>query len=174
MFTDLAPHLKRGFDYSQFKQPGIVYFLRHINCPFARRALKSFAKHQDEIKQAGFSLMFVHMSSDADFREVAHKLGLTVFKSISDPDLEYYAAFNVKRAGPSEMRSWQAMVRQLIIGYHSRPDNTMTGDINQMNGMFVIHQEIIHEAHRPESISDNPDISDLLSYAKTIVQVQKS
>lgn len=171
MFTDLAQHLKRGFEYADFRQPGIIYFLRHLNCPFARRSLRSFAKIQNEIQQAGFSLIFIHMSADADFREVATKIGLHAYKSISDPDLEYYVAFNVRRARPDELRTWQGIIRQVFINYQMRPSNTISGDLNQMNGLFAVYKNVIHEVYRPDSISEVPDLTDIFNHAKTIVKM---
>ncbi len=171
MFTKLAPQFLRGFDHAEFRQPGIIFFLRHLNCPFARRSLKRFAELQSVIHGQGFSLMFIHMSSDADFRELATTYGLRDFKSISDPDQEYYFAFSIPRARPEDMSTWKVIIRQLMLRYYSTSLQALSGDVNQMDGLVVVHHNVIHQIYRAETLTDFPDLEALLGQAQAIVKM---
>lgn len=174
MFSELPAHIHKGFSHAEFKQPGMIYFLRCLNCPFARRSLRRIARQQSKIRDLGLSLVFVHMGSDADFREFATSIGLTDVKSISDPDQEYYVAFKVRRVSGREFSGLRVWIRRLMMIARERMrGSSIGGDPAQIHGAFIVNKDVIHEIYRPVHLAETARPAELVEYAETILRYQR-
>lgn len=161
--SELSPPLSMGLQHSHFKPPGLILFFRHLDCRFCHETLRSLSQRQKQLRNSELSLLFIHMDSDADFRELASQYNLHNFSSISDPEKEYYLAFGVRRATYRQIYGLRPWLKLLF----SRWQNGSMSHRNifdpfQMSGIFYVFQDRVSELYRPSYIGDVPDFRRLI------------
>ena len=143
--------------------PVLLVFLRHFGCTFCRETMTELAEEKKKIESLGVQIVVVHMAE----KEVAERLfeiyDLEGIYHISDPDLELYKAFGLKRATLWQffgLRNWwRAFVAGVLKGHFV---GSPLGDTFQMPGVFLYYKNMIVNRFRYNYVSDRPDFIKLI------------
>ena len=142
------------------KSPVVVLFVRHLGCTFCREALADLAKHRPGIVAQGMSLAIVHMSTDDQARALAAQYKLDDVPRVSDPEQRLYAAFGLTRGKVLNVVGPQVWLRGLA-AVIKHGIGIPQGDVLQMPGAFVLHNNEIVRAFRHTTSADLPDFEGL-------------
>ncbi|NEQ48699.1 MAG: redoxin domain-containing protein [Leptolyngbya sp. SIO3F4] len=136
----------------------MLVFLRHFGCTFCREAMADLHRVRMQIASQNTELILVHQMSETYAQQIMEIYGLEDTHRISDPNLELYKAFNLKRGGLRQMfslRVWLHGFRAGILKGHFV--GRERGDGWQMPGVFIYHKGRILDAFVHEYASDRPD-----------------
>ena len=135
--------------------PTLLIFLRHFGCIFCRETVDDLRKLSEQ--DASFpSVLFFSQGSSTEARVFLNRFWSTA-RSISDLELEFYEAFDVKQGsflqalGPGVLR---ARRRALEKGHENGPRD---GDIWRMPGAFLVRGSEILWRHEFRHSADHPD-----------------
>ena len=140
------------------QQPQFLVFLRHFGCTFCREALADLAAIDEQLRAAGTRLVLVHMSAEAEARELFDKYGLGEVTAISDPDRVLYRAFALRRGTPTQLLGWSVWKRGWEAGVkQGHGIGWLRGDAAQMPGAFVVSRGHVVAQFVHETAADRPN-----------------
>lgn len=141
----------------------LLIFLRHFGCPFCRETLTKLAEIKPVIEAENAEIVLVHMSSKYVAQKLLNVYHLENVTHISDPDLKLYQEFGLPKTNflallhPKNL--WRTFKTSILKGHlMGKP----AGDIYQMPGVFVFHNNNIINKFRYRFISDMPDFVQLV------------
>lgn len=147
------------------QSPALVVFLRSFGCTFCREALADVSRVQQQIRDAGAAIVFVHPSGAEEASGWLAKYGLNSVTAISDPHLEHYKAFGLGRtAGTSlvDPRVWiRGAASALSHGFGVQTYDMM----RQLPGVFIVQGGEVVAEYRHSSPANRPDYLSLLQSA---------
>jgi len=138
-------------------KPALVVFLRSFGCTFAREAIADVAVARPEIMAAGASVVFVHNGSRDEAEGWFRKYGLGGTAQISDPGLEHYAAFGLRRTELLSLVDLRVWVRGAGCARSHGFGPQSPAMMRQLPGAFVVQGGGVLASYRHESPSDRPD-----------------
>ena len=154
-----------SLDTLQNTKPVMLIFLRHFGCTFCKEALGDLAQQRTSLeKEYGLTMVFVHMADENYAREYFSNYRLQDAHRISDPTCTLYQAFSLERASFQQVfgvKSWLRGLYAFIGKGHGI--GKLVGDGFRMPGVFLIHQNQIHQSFRHQTASDVPPYQQLAS-----------
>ncbi len=140
----------------------MLVFLRHFGCTFCREALADMNKERAAIEAAGAEIVLVHQVAESHAEKMMKIYGLEDLHRISDPNLELYDIFNLKKGSFRQLfglRVWlRGMAAGLLEGHMVGP---LSGNGFQMPGIFLIHRGKVLRSFVHKLASDRPNYSKL-------------
>lgn len=144
------------------ERPTFVLFIRHSGCTFCREALADLKERSATLRQRGWNLVVVHMSSMSAGRALLDQYGLTDVPGISDPDRGLFQAFKLQTGSLGQVIGlsvlWRAIVKGTVWRYGF---GRIVGNPRQLAGAFVIDKGRIVQAYRYQTSADRPDFAAL-------------
>lgn len=163
LFTDAAigsAHTQRRerlVDLS-FESPLLIVFLRHFGCTFCREALADIARQRAEIETRGVRIVAVHMTTEAEAREIFANYGVADLDRISDPERNLYRAFGLKQGTARQLLGpkvwWRGFIAGVLRGHGV---GRLKGNGFQMPGAFIFHESGVVRSMIHKSAADRPD-----------------
>ncbi len=150
------------FELTQ-KQNVLLVFLRHFGCVFCKEAMKDIADIQDEIKERGVELVFVHMAENHIADRYFKEYKLDTCLHVSDPYKVFYHSFGLRKGSITQLYGLQTWVRGFA------PENKgnklevgkSLGDATQMPGIFHMFEGRILESYIHKLASSKPNYMQL-------------
>ena len=145
--------------------PNLWVFLRHFGCIFCRETvadLRALAERSPEFPP----VLFFFQGSTTEGRAFLRRYWPTA-RAVSDPGLDFYAAFGIDRGGLLRMFGpgvWTARSRARSKGH---ANGERRGDIFRMPGVFLVEGERILWAHRFRHAGDHPDFARIPELARS-------
>lgn len=150
------------------EKPVLLVFLRFFGCSFCREAISDIAKRRKKLEGQGFRIVFVHMAPSAEVAERFFKrYKLFPIDHILDPELQFYTAFGLGRAKPTQLLGLMNWIRgfqaSVLEGHGADPsmDNPELGDGFQMPGVFVLYQGEVRRSFIHRFPYDRPDYEEI-------------
>lgn len=81
--------------------------------------------------------------------------------AIADPERELYAAFGLTRARLSQVLSPRVLARGVVAAFRGGGPGKVVGDVMQMPGAFLIHEERVVWHHAARHAGDHPDLEEI-------------
>lgn len=141
--------------------PLLLIFLRHFGCTFCREALADVAARRAAIVDGGTQVAFVHLGSEQEAAPVFARYGLSDVARVTDPDAQFYRAFELRRGRAGQIlgvgvwwRGFKAFLRGYLPG-------RWVGDVLRMPGAFLVYRGEILRAYRHATVADRPDYESL-------------
>lgn len=156
--TRLPPEARTLHDLLAADQLVILHFLRHLGCIYCKYTVDQLNKISK--RSAKFPVIyFVHQSSpeqgEAFFAE-----RFPGARHISDPELELYKLFGVRRLGGLQLLNpkmiWQG-IRLTFKGYQNKIGGT--GDIFVLSATFLFNKGKAVWQRRAKYAGDEPDFT---------------
>jgi len=126
--------------------------------------MADLGRNLNAIEAERTALVLVHQMSESYASQMMEIYGLQNVHRISDPNLELYKAFNLKRGSWQQLFGlrvwWRGFVAGILRGHLLGRER---GDGWQMPGVFVYHRHRILDAFVHEYASDRPDYLKLAS-----------
>jgi len=149
----------------QNNKPVMLIFLRHFGCTFCKEALGDLAQQRASLEnEHQLTMVFVHMADENYARKYFANYGLEDVHRISDPTCTLYQAFKLERASFQQVfgiKSWLRGLYAFVGKGHGI--GKLVGDGFRMPGVFLIHQNQIHQSFRHQTASDIPPYQELTS-----------
>lgn len=151
-----------GIDLKEMthRWPTMVVFLRHFGCTFCREALQDIAQQRQSIEAKGVRILLVHMLEDEDEARrqvVTYGPGLEDLPLLSDPEGILYKKFRLRRGTWWQLLGGKVLFRGFVAGIiKGNGIGKEMGDMTQMPGIFVMHQEQILNKYVHTSCADRP------------------
>lgn len=144
-------------------KPVLLVFLRHFGCAFCRETMTELAHVKKDIEADGVRIVIVHMVRNDIAEQVLQIYELAGLSHISDPDLELYHAFGLKRATIREFFGFRNWWRTIVAGvYKGHFIGKPIGDTFQMPGVFVYYKKRILNKYTYKYVSDMPNFVNLI------------
>ncbi|MEL6141236.1 MAG: SelL-related redox protein, partial [Bacteroidota bacterium] len=138
-------------------------FLRHFGCTFCREALADLAKIQDQIKDMGIELVFIHMADYKTADDYFNRFAIRSPQHVSDPSCQYYKSFGLTKGSPRQLFGLQSWIRGFDAGViKGLGIGTQLGDGFQMPGVFAIINGEVKASFIHKLASDRPVYLDLI------------
>ena len=138
-------------------KPALVVFLRSFGCTFARETIADVASVRAEIETAGASIVFVHSGTREEAETWFVKYGMNGAAQISDPALEYFAAFGLGQTGVLSLVDPRVWVRGAACARSHGFGAQTTTMMRQLAGAFVVQDGGVLASYRHASPADRPD-----------------
>jgi hypothetical protein len=137
--------------------PTLLVFLRYFGCPFCKETISGLRAAVSGTP--GYPpVLFFHQGSATEGRAFLRR-SWPEARAVADPDMVFYDAFGVGRAGWREMLhpgSIPAMMRARAQGHTASDDGVASSDPRRMPGLFVVRGPQVVWAHRPRHTGDHP------------------
>jgi hypothetical protein len=146
--------------------PALVIFLRSFGCTFCREAMDDVSRRQNDIRQTGARIVFVHSASAEEAAPWFAKYGLSGVTTISDPDLAHYKAFGLGRTSATSMVDPKVWMRGAACALSHGFGSQSYAMMRQLPGIFVVQGTEILTEFRHQSPSDRPDYVALLQSSR--------
>lgn len=158
-FTNKHEDLEKLADSSRV----LLIFLRHFGCTFCRETMTKLASEKARIESEGVKIVLVHMVSSELAERLLRIYELPGLSHISDPELNLYHRFGLKRATFAQFYGvknwWRAFVAGLLKGHYiGKP----AGDTFQMPGAFLFYKKQILNKYTYKHVSDIPNFLKLV------------
>lgn len=144
----------------------LLVFLRHFGCIFCRETMSDLRRIAET--GPGFPpILFFSQGSTIECKAFLRRYWPAA-RAVSDPELDFYEDFGVRRAGLLEAlgpRVLSARRRARAKGLENGP---RSGDIWRMPGVFAVQSGAVVWRYEPTHAADHPDfarIPELLSGA---------
>ena len=139
------------------REPHLLVFLRYFGCGFCRETIAELRSHAE--KHADFpAVLFFFQGRPVEGRAFLRRYWPTA-RAVSDPELRFYEAFGIRRAGLREAFGpgvWSAR-RRARAGGHENGD--CSGDIWRMPGVFLVQGDRVRWRHEFRHVGDHPDFA---------------
>jgi hypothetical protein len=144
----------------------LLVFLRHFGCMFCRETvgdLREATRADPEFPP----VLFFFQGSSTEGRAFLRR-DWPDARAVSDPELEFYDLFDVRRAsllealGPSVLSSRS---RARSKGYENGP---RSGDIWRMPGVFAVKGDQVIWSHHAKHAADHPVFSEIPDILRTL------
>ena len=140
----------------------LVMLVRHQGCTFCREALADMRDVRDALKDRGYDMCVVHMSTVEQGRAMLDQHGLAGVHHFSDSDCVIYRAFDLQRGSFWQLLAPLILWRGLNVAIFRRLGfGPIVGDAFQMGGAFVLDRGEIVEQYRTTLASDRSDLCEL-------------
>jgi peroxiredoxin len=153
------------------QSPALVIFLRSFGCTFCREAMDDVSRVQNDIRESGAGIVFVHGATEAEAAPWFSKYGLNAVTVISDPGLAHYRAFGLGRTRAADMVAPAVWMRgaasAMAHGFGSQTIEMM----RQLPGVFVVQAGEVLAEYKHRSPSDRPDY---LAIIRSAISCQQS
>jgi len=138
-------------------RPALVVFLRSFGCTFSREAIGDLAAARAEIEAAGASIVFVHGGTREAAEAWFAKYGMSGVPHISDPSLEHYAAFGLRRTGVVSLIDPRVWVRGAGCARSHGFGPQSAAMMRQLPGVFLVQGGGVLASYRHDTPADRPD-----------------
>lgn len=147
-----------------FEKPVLLVFLRHFGCVFCKEAMEDLRELRPEIEQAGFHLVFAHMSSNKIAEDYFKNFNLNKVQHVSDPNKDFYTAFGLKKGSVGQLYGLKTWYRGFSTeNKHLKLELSKSlGDSTQMPGLFTIADGKIVDSYIHKYAADKPNYKKLL------------
>jgi len=135
----------------------LLVFLRHFGCTFCREALTDLVECNPKLKSLGIKLVLVHMAETEVADEYINNYNLSGTEHISDPDLSLYEYFGVFQGSFWQLYGLKTWVRGFQLSHMGLATGDELGNVKQMPGVFLVHQDKIIRSFVHKSAADRPD-----------------
>ena len=141
------------------EEPVLLLFLRHFGCIFCRETIADVRRISEERSDFPPTLFFTQAGT-TETRAFLRRYWPTA-RAISDPHLNLYDAFGVRRGslleslGPSVLR---AKKRASQKGHENGPRD---GDIWRLPGAMLLRQGRVLWRYEPRHAADHPDFESI-------------
>jgi hypothetical protein len=135
--------------------PTLLVFLRHFGCLFCRETVADLRAISERVREFP-PVLFFAQGSGIELRAFLRRDWPTA-RAISDPEMNFYAAFGVDRMSPLAMLRpslWQAERRARERGFESAE---RSGDVWRMPGVFLVQGASVLWSHEFRHAGDHPD-----------------
>jgi hypothetical protein len=144
----------------------LLVFLRHFGCIFCRETIADLRQAAEA--DSGFpSVLFFTQGTTTEGRAFLRRYWPQA-RAVSDPNLDYYEAFGVRRAGWIEAlgpKVFSARSRATAKGHENGP---RSGDVWRMPGIFLVSDARILWRFEPEHAADHPDFATLMGQFRAL------
>jgi hypothetical protein len=140
-----------------FDRPRLVVFLRHSGCTFCRETLAELERIRPELERRGVGIVLVTQSDPASARGLFAHHGLAEVPIFSDPALELYRSFRLRRGRISQLFGPRIWWRGIAAALRGHRIGRLDGDGFRMPGSFVVADGRVVLEHRSDSAADRPD-----------------
>lgn len=149
-------------EYS-YKQPVLLVFTRHSGCAFTKDTLLDLSNIKEEITNNGFQLVVALMNSDLEISQYLEKYNLKETPYISDPEMDVYKMFNLKKAKIRQIFSAKSIYQSFALIFKKRVCHGFLGeDGMQMPGVFLIDKGEVVDAYIHETIADKAPYMEMI------------
>jgi peroxiredoxin len=162
---EMISHSGRSIYELSNDQSVLLIFLRHFGCIFCREAIHDLSKMQEDIKNKGVRLVFVHMAEPEVADEYFENYGLSGVEAVSDPQCRFYEAFGLLKGGFRQLYGLKVWIRGFEAGLSKGIgfSTQQIGDGFQMPGVFIVKKGKILDSFIHKSIADIPDYDRMLN-----------
>lgn len=133
----------------------LLVFLRHFGCIFCRETLTDLRKVVEADPDYP-RVLFFFQGSATEGRAFLRRYWPGV-RAVSDPNLEFYEWFGVRRAGLLEALGPSVLLAQRRAKAKGLENGPRSGDIWRMPGVFAVEGDRILWAHTPRHAADHPE-----------------
>lgn len=158
----------QDLETASFDKPILLVFSRHSGCAFTKDTLLDLSEIKDELSNSGVKLVVTLMNSDQEIPQYLSKYNLKDTTYISDPEMDIYKMFNLRKAKIGQIFSPKAIFESVAILFKKRVCHGLLGeDGMQMPGVFLIHKGKVVSSFIHQTIADRPPYMDIIrSYQK--------
>ncbi|MFN0129348.1 MAG: SelL-related redox protein [Verrucomicrobiales bacterium] len=143
------------------ERPVLAVMLRHSGCTFCRQAMSDLRAARASIEASGTTIVLVHMSEAAAFAAFATEYGLDDLPAVSDPDRRLYRGLGLRRGRLSQLLGPSVWWRGFLSWKAGHAAGTLTGDVKQMPGVFLIHHGRVVRRFIHATAAERPDYAGL-------------
>lgn len=136
----------------------MLIFLRQFGCTFCRETLADIHKKRRAIEAEDTDIILIHQKEEDYARQVMEVYDVEGLHRISDPNLELYTLFGLKKAAFRQafgIRVWIRKFSSRVFKGHLKGKNK--GDGKQMPGVFILHNGKVLKSYRHKFTSDKPN-----------------
>lgn len=164
----LHDHTGRAVQLSElWRQPVVLFFERHLGCPFCREHVADVRDDYERFRAAGAEVAVVTMGTPEQAAAFREERSLP-FTCLSDPEQQAYRAFEIPRGGMSQIAGpavWGAGLRATLRGGVRQPQ----GDLQQLHGVVVVDgRGVVRYVHRAKSSADMPPNDEILDVLRSL------
>jgi hypothetical protein len=144
----------------------LLVFLRHFGCIFCRETIADL-RQAAEADPEFPSVLFFTQGTSIEGRAFLRRYWPRA-RAVSDPNLGFYEAFEVRRAGWIEAlgpKVFAARSRAVAKGHENGP---RSGDVWRMPGIFLVEDARILWRFEPEHAADHPDFATLMDQFRAL------
>lgn len=149
----------------------MLVFLRQFGCTFCREGLTDLLRVKKQLKQENILPVIVHQTNEHYASQLLKVYNLEELHRISDPGLELYEYFSLKKGTVNQIFGpkmwWRFLVAGLVKGHLVGKEK---GDGWQMPGIFIIHNGEIINKFIHKYAGDRPDYLNLARASKPAIQ----
>lgn len=143
-----------------------LYFSRYMGCPFCQVDMLELCEEYSRLRENNAQLLMVLQSTPETIRSQTVIRDFP-FEVLCDPEGTLYELYAVKTArsmlqmiDPLDKRFWKKL---LLLIKHKLKHGAYEGNEQQLPALFLLNHnmQLLH-SHHAKSISDMPDIDDML------------